>query len=126
MLFRSILFERPGRPAAPPFFTDLNLDQVCSALVAGREQYDLAPCFWTPLRDEAAIRYRHQVLQDLRRDEVSDAVTEFARAMETMRQRLGQAERLRHPYQRQRWFLDAADTYCRAVRDFAASLQQVE
>jgi DNA mismatch repair protein MutS len=137
MPFRSILFERPddlpgpgaagpGAPAQPQFFTDLNLGQVCSSLISGRAQYDLAPYFLTPLHDEPAIRYRHQVLQDLQRDEVREVVVQFARAMEAMRQRLGQAERLRNPYQRQRWFLDAVDTYSRAVGDFAVSLQQVE
>jgi DNA mismatch repair protein MutS len=132
MPFRSILFERPddfpgpGAPAQPPFFTDLNLGQVCSSLVSGRMQYDLAPYFLTPLHDESAIRYRHQVLRDLQRDEVREVVVQFARAMEAMRQRLAQAERLPNPYQRQRWFLDAADTYCGAVRDLGASLQQAE
>ena len=73
MSFRSILFEQapdlpgPARSAAPQVLADLNLDQVCSALTLGRDQYDLAPYFLTPLHDEAAIYYRHQVLRDLRR-----------------------------------------------------------
>jgi hypothetical protein len=135
MGFRSILFERPGdvpgptpptEPAEPQFFTDLNLGQVFSSLLSGRQQYDLAPFFLTPLHDESAVHYRHQVLRDLRYDSVRAVVVRYARATENMRQGLAQATRLHHPYQRQRWFLDAADTYGRAVAEFAAELQQAE
>jgi DNA mismatch repair ATPase MutS len=127
-----VLFERPpglqtqDSPAQPQFFADLNLDQVCSAMVREREQYDLAPYFLTPLHDESAIHYRHQVLRDLRDDGVRKVVDGYARGMEAMRQCLRQVNRLRNPYQRQRWFLDAVDAYCRTVSAFAAQLGQVE
>ena len=50
MPFRSILFARAEDQTAtapPPFFADLNLDQVGAALTRGLEQYDLLPYFLT-------------------------------------------------------------------------------
>jgi DNA mismatch repair protein MutS len=135
MPFRSVLFDRPDdrphdRPDrgadTPPFFTDLNLDQIQAGLTRGLEQYDLGPYFLTPLPDESAIAYRHQVFRDLRRDDVRDIVTRFARRMEAMRQSLARAGQLHHRYQRQRWFLDAVDTYGQAVQALAEQLQAVE
>src|ERR1700742_1636400 len=125
MPFGSVLFERPEAqpenraaipPAPPPFFADLKLDQIAAALTRGLEQYDLIPYFRTPLPDESAIVYRHQVFRDLRRPEVREVVTGFARQMTAMRQSLTRAGQLRHPYQQQRWCLDAAGTYGRAVQ----------
>ena len=130
--FRSILFEpahdlpQSARPDSSQVLADLNLDQVCSALTLGRDQYDLAPYFLSPLPDEAAIYYRHQVLRDLRTSDVRAAVAAFARSLTTMRQSLAQVSRLGHRYQQQRWFLDAANTYSQAVLTLAQQLRDVE
>ncbi|HEY2521709.1 MAG TPA: hypothetical protein VGJ19_16475 [Streptosporangiaceae bacterium] len=129
MPFRSILFARAEdrtATAPPPFFADLNLDQVGAALTRGLEQYDLLPYFLTPLHDETAVAYRHQVVRDLRRTEVREIVTGFARRMTAMRQSLSRAAQLHHPYQQQRWFLDAADTYVRAVQALTEQLGAAE
>jgi len=130
--FSSILFVKgdhqpaPSPGAAPPFLRDLNLDQVLAAMTLGREQYDLAPYFLAPLPDQAAVYYRHQVVRDLREEGVRTAVTTFARAMAVVRQAQSTASRLRHPYQRQRWFLDAASTYGQAVAGLTQQLRQAE
>ena len=84
-------------PGPPPFFADLNLDQIAAALTRGLEQYDLMPYFRTPLPDESAIAYRHQVFRDLRRPEVREVVTGFARQMTAMRQSLTWAGQLGTP-----------------------------
>ena len=131
MPFRSVLFgplgDQPAPlPAAPAFFTDLNLDQIGAAITRGLEQYELMPYFRTPLHDGAAVAYRHEVVRDLRRTEVREIVTGFARRMQAMRQALARAAQLRHRYQQQRWFLDAADTYRRAVQTLTEQLQAAE
>jgi len=125
MGFVSILSGQPvksGGPADLPFFSDLNLDQLFSAVTGGREQYDLAPLFRIPLHDAAAVAYRHEVLRDLENQAVAEAVTEFAQRMLTMRQHLEQARKLRYRYQKERWFLDAAAAYCAAVRALGDAL----
>jgi len=124
----SILFERAEQRAVadgaeePGSFADLNLDQVLESLTAGRADYELEPFFYAPLRDAGTVRYRHDVLRALRQPALLEPVRAFAREMQRMREHLAQAERLRHPYQKQAWFLDAVTIYCAAVRSLRDAL----
>src|SRR5581483_4577246 len=117
----SILFDsaspRPaaGEGGAPTCFSDLNLDQVVAAVTAGREEYGLEPFFFAPLRDVASVTYRQDVFRDLDGTLLFDRVCAFAQRMRSMRDDLAQADKLRNRYQKERWFLDAVDTYCAAV-----------
>ncbi|MBO0837207.1 MAG: DNA mismatch repair protein MutS, partial [Actinobacteria bacterium] len=86
--------------------------------------YDLAPFFRLPLRDAAAVGYRHEVMRDLEANRA--AVTEFAERMHTVREALAQADRLRYRYQKETWFLDAARGYCAAVTGLARSLERAD
>jgi len=127
--FGSILFDGPpagGERDDPSMFGDLNLDQVFAAVTAGRDEYDLMPFFRAPLRDARAVEYRHQVQRDLENDAVSRAVAEFADRLHEMRKHLLQAKKLRARYQKERWFLDAVDVYCRAVTALADTLAATE
>lgn len=130
--FHSVLFEGSQTGAGvdgleePDYFADLNLDQVVAAMTAGREEYDLAPFFFAPLREVAAVRYRHEVLRDLEQPEVRAAVDGFAEGMRRMREHLAQVERLHYELQRQAWFLDAVECYCEAVRTLAGELAALE
>ncbi|HTZ85986.1 MAG TPA: hypothetical protein VMB05_04895 [Solirubrobacteraceae bacterium] len=125
--FQSILFEPSGaataEPAAqPPFFADLNLDQLVASVVADRENYHLEPLFWLALHDVAAVRYRHEVLRDLEREAIIGAVRAFAEGMREMHGRLALVEKLYFPRQKQRLFMEAVNVYCKTVRAFAHDL----
>ncbi|HTS73557.1 MAG TPA: hypothetical protein VMG74_07590 [Gaiellaceae bacterium] len=127
--FRSILFEGEERalPGArePAFFADLNLDQVVAAIVRNRDEYDLEPFFHSPLREVADVEYRHEVFRDLEAAEIRATVHAFAAAMRRVRSFLTLAEKQRYKYEKERWFLDAAETYLDAVvqlRDGLADL----
>ena len=61
-------------PRNLPFFGDLHLDQILASLIAGREEYQLAPFFYRPLHEVEAVRYRHHVLRDLEQEPVARAV----------------------------------------------------
>ncbi|HJS94477.1 MAG TPA: hypothetical protein VJ741_09450 [Solirubrobacteraceae bacterium] len=129
--FESILFDRPGHdsgdvPEEPDCFVDLNLDQVLQAMTAGREEYDLAPFFHTPLREVPEVLYRQKVLRDLEQPEVVAAVTRFAERMRQMRAHLNQVEHLRSPFQQQSWFVDAVEIYCGSVRSLGEELEHCE
>jgi len=115
--FHSILFDRPQNRVdeRPSFFSDLNLDQVLESMIVDREQYDLRPFFDMPLRDVAAVRYRHAILRDLEKEQVLSSVQAFARQMRSMRAQIAQAEKRHYKYQRERWFVDAVAAYCDAV-----------
>ena len=126
--FRSILFDESGPGAdidgreAPEFFTDLNLDQVVASITAGREEYDLKPFFHTLLNRVETIHYRHDIFRDLENKVLFGQITSFARKMRAMRGHLAQADKLHYKYQKQRWFLEAADIYCGAVGGLAQDL----
>ncbi len=126
MAFQSVLWERSAdQPQAQPdFFEDLNLDQVLRSLISGREQYELAPFFYSPLRDPNEVRYRHEVFHDLEKPDVLDSISRFASAMQQTREHRRAAEHLRYELQKQAWFVDAAETYCRAVASLAAELAE--
>jgi DNA mismatch repair protein MutS len=110
----------------PSFFADLNLDQVLESLTVGREEYDLKPFFYAPLRDVAAVRYRHDVLRDLEKGEVREYVEVFAEQMRRQREHLAQAEKLHYRGQQERLFLDAVAIYCDAVSGLAEELAQLD
>ena len=119
--FHSILFDESeagtdiGGREAPEFFTDLNLDQIVASMTAGRDEYNLKPFFYTPLSRVETINYRYDILRDLVNPALFGHIRSFAQEMRTMRGHLAQADKLHYKYQKERWFLDAADVYCGAV-----------
>ncbi|MGH6877144.1 MAG: MutS-related protein [Rhizomicrobium sp.] len=121
MKFASILFldDRDLRPDVerepPEFFRDLNLDRIISAVTAGREEYNLGPFFRMPLHDTDAIAFRHEVMRDLGERSVVTAVKAFAEDMRATATGLIEASRRHHARQKQRWFLEVARRYGRAV-----------
>jgi len=130
--FHSILFDQPpsgvdvDQPNEPATFGDLNLDQVLASVTSGREEYDLEVFFYTPLRDVAAVRYRHEILRDLQKTEALEAVGAFTDKLQRMRKHLAQASKLYYGYQQERWFLDAVEIYCDAVSSLAEDLLRLK
>lgn len=112
--------------SVPEFFLDLNFDQIVDSVTRSRDEYDLVPFFCTPLDDIDTVAYRHEVFRDLERLPVYDLVGVFAGAMRTMRSRLNAAAKLRYPYQKERWYLNAVDAYCDAVTVLACGLAEAD
>ena len=132
MTFHSILFERAEDGIdvetleAPPFFPDLNFDQIIDAITANKHEYNLKPFFYRPLKDVDAIEYRHEVMRDLENSVLFDYVGSFAQKMRRMREHLDQVKELHYKYQKESWFLDAAEIYCDAVNCLVRDLAQVD
>jgi DNA mismatch repair protein MutS len=128
MTFHSILTKgtRNGiqkeTPEEPGFFADLNLDQIVNAITARRDEYNLKPFFYTPLRDAKTIRYRQQVMQDMEDETLLGHVKAFAEKVIVVRRYLKLVEKLDFEYHKKGWFLEAALVYCDAVTDLAHDL----
>lgn len=123
--FASILFP-DGRNTdgalEPPFFRDLNLDQIVGSVLAEKGEYDLAAFFHAVPTDLATITYRHEVFRDLENDVVAGALDEFATAMHDVRERLSEARKLYYRYQKEALFLAAASLYGEAVVKLGSKL----
>ena len=130
--FRSILFDDANAGTAiegaqaPEFFRDLNLDQVVESTVANRDEYNLKPFFHTPLTNPRSVNYRYEVFRDLENQELLGYVRAFAQEMRSMRNYLTQEEKFYYQRQKQSWFLDAVDIYCKAIGELARILQRTD
>ncbi len=126
MTFHSILFDKDDlqkeTAAQPAFFADLNLDQVIEAITARREEYNLKPFFYMPLRDVETIYYRHEVTRDMENEMLMAHIKAFAEKMIIVRRYLALVEKLDFNYHKKGWFLEAALVYCEAVTDLARDL----
>ncbi len=94
---------------------DLALDTLLDGAPTGSDRARLAAVWRDVPTDQATVAYRQDVLDDLERAEVADAVGRFTSAMDEAREHLTTAARLRHPPQRQAWVLAGVTAYSRAV-----------
>jgi len=130
--FHSILDEKTEDSVkketleAPVCFVDLNLDQVIGAITAGRQEYNLKPFFYTPLRDVDAIQYRHEIMQDLENETLMGNIRSFAQKMVVMRRYLALVEKLDFKNHQEGWFLEAAQVYCEAVTGLVHDLRHAD
>ena len=132
MTFPSILFARAeDRPAqeireTPPFFADLNLDQLVDAITAGKQAYDLSPFFYAPLTTIDAIYYRQEVMAELEDETLMAAIHRFAGKMAQVHRHLTLVENLDHHYNQAGWFLEAVAGYGEAVRGLVDDLDRAQ
>jgi DNA mismatch repair ATPase MutS len=132
MTFNSILFEGPedrtedNAPGAPKFFVDLNCDQIVDGITVGKEDYNLKPFFYACLRRTDAIKYRHEVMQDLENVFLLERVNSFARKMREMREHLLRVQKFYYKEQKQGWFLEAIEVYCDAINSFVEDLSRAD
>jgi DNA mismatch repair protein MutS len=130
MSFQSILFEisADGNGGAgsgvPEFFHDLHLDQIVDAITAGREEYNLKPFFYTRLTDLAAIAYRQEIMRDLEAEPLFESIKSFSNQMREMRHHLAAVQSWSYKYAKERWLLDAVETYCEAVMKLRRDLER--
>jgi DNA mismatch repair protein MutS len=125
--FHSILFETAEdrtQAEAPdaPLFADLNLDQIIAGITLQRDEYDLKPFFYAPLKSVRAITYRQEIMRDLEDPGLLSSLKRFAQGMRTMREHRAQSDQLRNKYQQEAWFLDTVAVYCDAIASLATDL----
>jgi hypothetical protein len=108
----------------PECFSDLRLDQIVAAVIAGREAYDLTPIFWAPLPSVEAIGYRQAVFRDFEAPAIATCVTSFAERMRGVHALLEQSRKFYFPLQKQRLHLDAIGEYCRAVTGLSRAMAE--
>ncbi len=129
--FRSILFPhlsevQPRVAKQPPeFFRDLNLDQVVNAITADWDEFDLAPFFYTPLKDRDTIVYRQEVMRDLENNAIMGAITEFTERMQVTLRYLSHSNELHYKQHREGWFLTSAQNYCDTIAHLAHDLNEL-
>ncbi len=128
MNFGSILFDHdsPAETAQQPdCFPDLNLDQVIQAITARKQEYNLKPFYYTPLKEITSIRYRQEIMQDLTQEALMAALKTFAELMVRVRRYLNLSEKLDHLHHKQGWFLEAALVYSKAVVDLGRDISSL-
>jgi hypothetical protein len=112
-----------GEQAVPAFASDLNLDQVVSAVAGDREERGLiAQLLLHRAADIETVEYRHEVFRDLDDGPVFEAARRFTERLHQVHAHLRQLAKMDSGRQREGWFLDAAAIYCDAVSSLANDL----
>ena len=112
-----------GEPADPGTLSDLRLDQVVGALVAGRDEPErLGELFTRPLHDPDAVRYRQEVFTDLELPGLRAAAASFVDRLAQVRRRLAAIGPSTYRWTAEARSLDAASIYCGAIESLAAAL----
>ncbi|MEZ4518944.1 MAG: DNA mismatch repair protein MutS [Chloroflexota bacterium] len=128
----SVLYNHPnGRfdsqvIDAPPFFSDLNLDQVINAILVQKQDYDLRSFYYDAPHDVTTIRYRQDVFRDLENKVLQDQIRTFAEKMVVARRYLDLAGKLHYHYHQRGWFLESAAVYVAAVSDLVNGLSSID
>jgi len=121
MTFHSILSENAARRmrnetfAPPPFFVDLNLDQIVTQITAGKEEYNLASFFYNSLHDLDTVIYRQEIARDLGSHNFLMTIISFAQKMHAIREIQKNIVKFSYKYQKEAFFIDAVSAYCDAV-----------
>ena len=132
MIFKSILFkerediQKAVATGMPDFFIDLNLNQVIDAVTKDKELYNLKPFFYTPLQDKDAIIYRQEIMIDMEGADLFEYIQSFAQSMVDMHQLLPKEKDNYFHYEKERFFLDAAQIYCDAIISLNDNLRKAE
>ncbi len=132
MVSVSVLFENPDEPrrtaakSMPPYFTDLNLDQVVDSISKEKAFYALERVFYQPLVSVDEIAYRQEVFRDLENPGLLKALSLFSERIRRMRRSLESLERIYSTWHRKGWFLEAAKDYRDAVITLAQDMREHE
>ena len=112
-----------GDQAVPAFASDLNLDQVVSAVAGDRDERGLiAQLLLHRAADIQTVEYRHEIFRDLDYGPVFEAAKRFTERLHHVHTHFKQLAKMDSGRQRQGWFLDAAAIYCDAIRSLADDL----
>ena len=129
MTFHSILFETRAaglETEAPACFVDLNLDQIVKTITAGKQEYDLNPFFYTPLRTAEAVYYRQAIMRDMENPDLMAGIKASTEKMVIVRRYLGMIKKLYTQNHQQGWFLETVAVYCAAVTGLVQVLEQAD
>jgi DNA mismatch repair protein MutS len=110
----------------PPYFHDLNLDQVVAAVTATRAEYGIDTFFKAPLKEPDSVRFRQDVFRDLERLATRGVIESFCSEMRRARGAAQAAAKQHYLRPRQRWTHEAACIYCTAVQDLSDGLAASE
>jgi hypothetical protein len=113
----------PAKLSEPAYFHDLNLDQIISHIIHGREEYKLDQYFYSLNKNLEQIQYRQEIMKDLEKEKHYKTILPFTKNLSDMRNTLDRIENLYCPLQQQRGYLELALRYQKNLEDFLEKLK---
>lgn len=131
ILYRNGANDRAKRPSEPPYFKDLNLDQVVAGILRGKEDIPLKELYYAPLDHAEDIRYRQDIMRDfenavLRREikRFSESVLEIEQAITAIYEKMNGKDVHSYKYLSLGRILAQNKKYIETVDAFCASLPE--
>lgn len=109
----------------PDFFRDLNLNQLLERIKKYNPRLNLEIFYFSRCKDLHTIRFRQEVIKELRNGVILEGVKEFIHVMNSINEFNKIKEKL-YDYQREIGILDASIQYVRSVESFKNTLSGIE
>ena len=125
--FKSIIFKKTyasTEAEMPLFFTDLGLDFVVRQVSETRPEYAVKSFYYTPCQTTEEVQFRQAIFNDLYNDEFFQQLRSFSDTLKKLRLYLEQIEKKPYQYEKERLFVEAANSYCQLVRALDKNLSK--
>jgi len=132
ILFPPGVLPQEAQQEQPECFSDLNLDQVISAITTPEQTHARRSLYFTSLNDKVSIIYRQDIMRDLEDEHLREQTNAFSSRISSLKRsfqtivtpREGVSSRI--GYLDKGHFLEVVQRYCEAVHDYAAALAAAE
>ena len=106
----------------PAFFVDLNLNRLIDEFQNRAKGYEVKKLFYVFPGNKKEIRYRREVLADLKKDSLFECVRSFTKNMYQARSYYSYSEAVEFQIQKEMWTLNGAVRYLDAWEGLLAAL----
>ena len=123
ILYPSTIEKTESHNETPHYFSDLNLDQLVTAILHNQGNDDTRSFYESPAADLDTILYRQDISRDLEKHELKETIKGFCQDMGKVRNYFKTAGSLSYQNFKNGWLMEGIALYAQAVANLVENLE---